>query len=1181
MHRLLLLVVILSGYTAWAQTPKIVLQQNFENGINRIHQSPDGKHFLVEEGTVTKRFSIWDQAGKIMLGSLELNPGNAQGAGHINFLNEGEMLLATNHAILKANLITGDTTTFIKVFNYPEFHLKFESIPWERNKIIFPSKIYGEKDENISDITNNGRLVVYDIPSQKIIFEKNVDYEITEIAFKPDKRMIALGTNQGECLLMDSAYQIIKKVKLTENPLLFLDISLEDMIIANANASEDHHFSRGLGELVFYKPGKGEKNIHRFEKQKPSKKVDKFIRDMYGEDNLVNTILVNPGEKAIYVNFGHNSIERINPFNLKAKKLKLPDYESVSYMNFNKDSSQLLIAHGNLNMMMMSNNLSIYDLANEKEAFAFKNFESPDQPDDFYLVYDEEGNYHFISRKTKTGSFNRYDSLIVFSSNRTNSNAIICKDCNFSYYPSSNRLTAFNDDLMITGQFHLSQLKDKLSISMRDKPQMISDSMVYEKTTEKRLDEILPGTYTLYDFQVLNTERYMICNVSEYHKKQDKKIFRIIDGGDIILEKTFEHLPNFRISNDERYIAFDDGGFVGKSELFIYNLETQKIIFKEKFKHGIQHFDFDLQNPVLYVSYVSSDKENSENYFLYRMDLRENNFNLIQVDTSVEFFSFVADEENNLIAGEVFDKFFVYDLINNKVIYEEQAEIWVEDVTYIHGLEGFGFNLGNRYHIYRDPARQVDFFVFNDGLEAVIGNEGYYYINKDVMRNFGFSLQGKGYSVADFDYYLNRPDILYELLDGSNPDHLALLKEAQKKRSTGSNGTELHALIGDDLPQLIIPNKHKLPDYTDSGHFDIPVEVIDMNSGLNGVQVIVNEVPVFGRNGLPANVQAGQRFRDTIRIELSGGINKFRIFCENKDGLKSLPETWEIFRKEEKRKPDLYVNLISVSDYQQSQFDLQYAVKDGQDLAKLFKEHSKEFNKVIITTLFNEEVNRQNVLALKEKLLQTNVDDQVILFVSGHGLLDDNFDFYFATHDIDFKNPAERGVSYEELEWLLDSIPARKKLFLMDACHSGEVDKEELLAYNAEKEKGIKSGVKKYTYRADVLQYEETGSGLGLQNSFELMQELFTNLKRGSGAVVISAAAGDSYAMESEEWQNGVFTYSILQGLQSGDADANQNGEITVSELRDYVGKTVYDLTNGFQKPTMRQENVEFDYRVW
>ncbi len=99
--------------------------------------------------------------------------------------------------------------------------------------------------------------------------------------------------------------------------------------------------------------------------------------------------------------------------------------------------------------------------------------------------------------------------------------------------------------------------------------------------------------------------------------------------------------------------------------------------------------------------------------------------------------------------------------------------------------------------------------------------------------------------------------------------------------------------------------------------------------------------------------------------------------------------------------------------------------------------------------------------------------------------------------------------------------------------------------------------------------------------SFELMQELFANVSKGSGAVVISAAAGNSYALESDEWRNGVFTFALLSGLKSKAADANRNGEVTVTELKDYVSKEVERLTQGAQKPTSRRENLEFDFRIW
>lgn len=166
-------------------------------------------------------------------------------------------------------------------------------------------------------------------------------------------------------------------------------------------------------------------------------------------------------------------------------------------------------------------------------------------------------------------------------------------------------------------------------------------------------------------------------------------------------------------------------------------------------------------------------------------------------------------------------------------------------------------------------------------------------------------------------------------------------------------------------------------------------------------------------------------------------------------------------------------------------------------------------------------------------------------------------------------------------EGLLDGIPSRQKLLLMDACHSGEVDKTAIIVNTdqlvslASNQKG---SVKSYSYAAETT---EENYKVGITTSFELMQELFTNVTKGSGAVVISAAAGNSYALESDEWHNGVFTYALLSGLKNGLADTNKDHVITVTEIKKYVSGEVERLTKGQQKPTSRSENLEFDFKVW
>ena len=96
-----------------------------------------------------------------------------------------------------------------------------------------------------------------------------------------------------------------------------------------------------------------------------------------------------------------------------------------------------------------------------------------------------------------------------------------------------------------------------------------------------------------------------------------------------------------------------------------------------------------------------------------------------------------------------------------------------------------------------------------------------------------------------------------------------------------------------------------------------------------------------------------------------------------------------------------------------------------------------------------------------------------------------------------------------------------------------------------------------------------------------MMKELFTDLRRGTGTTVLSSAGGAEFAMESKDWKNGLFTYSLLFGLRNNSADLNEDGIIMLSELQLYVTDRVSKLSHGKQTPTTRIQNITLDYRIW
>ena len=478
---------------------------------------------------------------------------------------------------------------------------------------------------------------------------------------------------------------------------------------------------------------------------------------------------------------------------------------------------------------------------------------------------------------------------------------------------------------------------------------------------------------------------------------------------------------------------------------------------------------------------------------------------------------------------------------------------------------------------------KASLMAFKNDDWIVFTPERYYFCNKGAARELGFNKNGKYYGFEQFDLKYNRPDKVLQSLGVNDTTLIAAYHKAYQKRLSKLGFTESQLNEDFNLPEIKILNADSIKNPGDMPFIEFDLNMKDEKSELRRLYCQVNGVGLFGKNGLDISAEKSRNITKRVKVPLSVGKNVVQFYALNNNGAESYKTQFTAeYKPKTKVKSTLHLLAISVSEYKQSEMNLKYAVKDGRDMVNKLK-MKRGFDQILIDTFFNQRVNKEIMQMLRKKLVNTGPDDEVILFVSGHGLLDDNLDFYFATYDMDFNNPSVKGISFEALEDLLDSIPARKKLLLMDACHSGEVDKEAPVkpaTSNQKKSNEEMDGqVKLYSARGSELL--ESESKLGLQNTFEMMQELFAGINKGSGTIVISAAAGKGVAYESPTWNNGVFSYSILSSIESGRADINKDGNVSTRELMNFVSAEVERLTNGAQKPTSRRENLSFDWNVW
>ncbi|MFY0713465.1 caspase family protein [Seonamhaeicola sp. NFXS20] len=239
------------------------------------------------------------------------------------------------------------------------------------------------------------------------------------------------------------------------------------------------------------------------------------------------------------------------------------------------------------------------------------------------------------------------------------------------------------------------------------------------------------------------------------------------------------------------------------------------------------------------------------------------------------------------------------------------------------------------------------------------------------------------------------------------------------------------------------------------------------------------------------------------------------------------------------------------------------------------------FKQTHIKHIINANATNNNIkLALIKFFEKAKSNDQIIVFLAGHGVLDKDLNYYFAPHDMDFNKVTKKGVSLNTIIESLNKSLSKNILLLMDSCHSGntlDMDTSEIDVIHTNSntnERGSKS--------------RKTSKNSKFKVS-EIISSLFKDFLSTSGITIISASSGEDVAYENQELGNGAFTSAYIKllkkelngnGLFIDEKDLQKSIHITTENIEELL-KDVMITTNGKQVPDLRELNTNSNLKMW
>lgn len=458
--------------------------------------------------------------------------------------------------------------------------------------------------------------------------------------------------------------------------------------------------------------------------------------------------------------------------------------------------------------------------------------------------------------------------------------------------------------------------------------------------------------------------------------------------------------------------------------------------------------------------------------------------------------------------------------------------------------------------------------------------QGHYFGSKEGVKAFVIQTNNKDHSYEKFDKILNRPDILFTRLPNPDPNIIEEYKALVQQRIQWMDNDI-------PMPTIAFANQVEFKDTQKTkdkkGKILLYIELFGLEK--NGdflVDVMINKKPAIPT--LNKSLKPKQTLVSPVTVQLSEGDNLVEVIVSTKDGSHSITKKENIFyprsapaktpakiSSKTSSKQNIHFVGVGVSDYQNFG-DLNFAHKDIEDLATFFKKTATDDIELHTTTILNEMATQSRLQQLKQDLAMLNEDDLLILYFSGHGTFNYQGVWCFVPHDFDDK---KTGITDQDINNILKTCPASKKIAFIDACQAGEQLTTQPIQSIVFNENGQSKGAVEDsdTEAKDCLD----------QTTLEKLKQTFNDLRNDSGAIIIAASRGKEEAIESPKYSNGLFTYFLLKALNSIIADTNLDQQVSATELVAYIYDELEKLDDGkiCQRPNFKRIPPGLDFNIW